>query len=304
MKFEDRADALVLQPPGSGGMARASGRRSRLLLLLLVAALAAAVITLVMRETDQPSALHTTHPPTATHLPPSPPQTSSTPGSVVASALPVTVTEVGHRLLGISTGWELLARGSQSTVRIQLARGQITRTTLPGLASSGAVSFVAAADRVIIRPWDYVAGYVVPDGKPSRELPAAFGQGGPTLPGPDPRHLWVQSGDNQHAVMVLVALDGTPAGLSIPIPAGMDPFVQADGGGYLLISGTGGGGMTPARTGCTESPKVRSSPSAPRVGWLAIATTSTTAPSCLSIAPAGPAECSAPSPATGARPAA
>lgn len=212
MKFEDRADALVLQPPGSGGMARASGRRSRLLLLLLVAALAAAVITLVMRETDQPSALHTTHPPTATHLPPSPPQTSSTPGSVVASALPVTVTEVGHRLLGISTGWELLARGSQSTVRIQLARGQITRTTLPGLASSGAVSFVAAADRVIIRPWDYVAGYVVPDGKPSRELPAAFGQGGPTLPGPDPRHLWVQSGDNQHAVMVLVALDGTPAG--------------------------------------------------------------------------------------------
>ena len=145
-------------------------------------------------------------------------------------------------------GWELFGRSNATVVRIELARGRITRSTIPALRSSGPVSFLASAGVAIVRPIDYVAGYVVPDGQPARESSAMLGQGGPVLPGPDPRHVWLESGDDAHPVMVLAGLDGSRPGPTIPVPAGGSPLdASPDGGGYLLF--TSAGGVYDARPG-------------------------------------------------------
>jgi hypothetical protein len=141
-------------------------------------------------------------------------------------------------LLGVTAGWELFGRGDGVVIRIQPALGRITRTTVPEVQSGGPVSFVAGADQAIIRPIDYVPGYVVPDGQPAREMSARLSQGGPAFPGPDLNHVWVESGDNSHAVMVLAALDGIGHGVSVPVPA--NTFPTADGAGYLIFTGSRG----------------------------------------------------------------
>src|ERR1022692_5095392 len=69
---------------------------------------------------------------------------------------PVTVTSVGHPLLGVRAGWELFGWGSGEVVRIQLAAGRITRTTVPPLQSTGPVTFLTGPHQVIIRPLDFV----------------------------------------------------------------------------------------------------------------------------------------------------
>src|SRR5580704_13557383 len=89
----------------------------------------------------------------------------------------VTVTQAGHRLLGVRAGWELLGYGPGRTVRVQFARGRVTQTVLPALDSNGPVSFVAGPSQMIIRPWDIVPGYVVPDGKPAQPLTGVLRRG-------------------------------------------------------------------------------------------------------------------------------
>src|ERR1700722_10441569 len=71
----------------------------------------------------------------------------------------VTVTQASHRLLGVRAGWGLLGYGPGRTVRVQFARGRVTRTVLPGLDSNGPVSFVAGG-----RPPANRAGGVVARG--------------------------------------------------------------------------------------------------------------------------------------------
>ena len=54
--------------------------------------------------------------------------------------------------------------GPDGVVRIELARGRITRTAVPPVDSSGPISFLAGPGSAIVRPLDAVAGYAVPDG--------------------------------------------------------------------------------------------------------------------------------------------
>ena len=82
-----------------------------------------------------------------------------------------------HRRLGT------VGRGAGFLVRIQPAAGQLTRTTVPDLLSGGPVYLLAGSDRVVIRPLDNVAGYLVVDGKPARQLSPLLNQG-PILAGP------------------------------------------------------------------------------------------------------------------------
>jgi hypothetical protein len=105
------------------------------------------------------------------------------------------------------------------------------------LQSTGANSLVLGRDRAVIRPLDFVAGYVVPDGQPASRLSGILGDGGPALPGPDRDHLWIATESSGQRRMELVGFDGTPTGVSIPTP---DSFATSDGTGYLLLSGTGG----------------------------------------------------------------
>jgi len=165
----------------------------------------------------------------------------SLPGTTPSPATSVTVTPLGHPLFGASTGWELIARGTRVLVRIQPAAGRIIQTTIPDLNSGGPVSLLTGSDRVIIRPLDHVPGYLVPDGKPARVLPAQLNLDGPVFPGPAPGQMWVRPADDHQPVMALATLDGRRLADFVPVPTGSSSFeAVSDGAGYLLYPSIGG----------------------------------------------------------------
>jgi len=216
--------------------------------LLLAAGVVAAVVT---RAGSGRS-------PSASPTPPHPPTAARSSASVEPAAGGLTspaplVTEVGHPLLGVAGGWELFGRAAAEVVRIEFARGRITRTAVPALASTGPVSFVVGRGWAMVRPLDFVPGYIVPDGQPARALTGALSRGGPALPGPGQASVWVPGGSD--TAMVLVGADGRATGASITIPPGTIGNVQPDGVGYLLLSDVGGvydarpGGLRRVTTG-------------------------------------------------------
>ena len=148
----------------------------------------------------------------------------------------MTVSEAGHRLLGVRAGWNLVGYGPISAVRVQLAQGRVTQTVLPVQKSTGPVSFVAGPTQMIIRPWDFVPGYVVPDGAPAQPLTGALGHSGAALPGPRPGEVWVRSSATS---LALAGLDGRRIGGSIRLPAGGWWLASANGRGGVLLSGVG-----------------------------------------------------------------
>ena len=211
--------------------------------------LAAAVIGLIVVLATRPSGRTRQAQPTGglpSRARSSGPRTALTSASVTPTPTPaVRVTEVGHPMLGITANWDLFARGASMVVRIEFARGRITRTVFPGVASSGAVSFLAAPHAAIIRPWDFVPGYLVPDGQPPRLLAGALASGGVLLPGPAPGQFWMQTGQGgATAPMALVGPGGHPIASArsarITIPSTMNSFPAPDGAGYPLLIGPGG----------------------------------------------------------------
>ena len=148
----------------------------------------------------------------------------------------VTVTEAGHRLLGVRGGWELVGYGPNRAVRIQLARGRVTQTLVPSIGSTGPVSFVTGPAQMVIRPLDIVPGYLVPDGKPARPLRGVLGHGGWVIPGPRPGEAWLQDSPQS---LALVRLDGSKTGVSIHLPPGEWWLASPNGRGNVLLSGVG-----------------------------------------------------------------
>jgi hypothetical protein len=205
------------------GSGRSAGRRSlprwvpRALLACLVLA---AVVTVAVRGVSHPAR-------PGTKAPAPPP--------------PMRVTFAGHRLLGVTAGWELFARGPNDLLRIQLARGRITRTYVPPLeTASPDVAFVIGAHEAVIRPSDLVPGYVVPDGGQARPLTGVLSNGGPLVPGPaGSQAAWVTVGSPTSPGLSLVALTGHRTGRSIRFPPG-GPQVPAtaisDGRGDVLVT--------------------------------------------------------------------
>jgi len=220
-------------PAGPG-----SPRRSRRpwYLLAAAAAIVAILVAALNRDTKHHPAA-STHPPTT--------GTSSTepvPSEVSSSSAPpaIDVTNTGAKLLDVPADWELFARGPETLIRIELARGRITRTIVPALDTSGpGFSFVLGRNRAMVQSLDSGLGYVVPDGHPARDLPTAFGQQSPILPGPDPDHFWVQTGSDRQRVMALVGLDGRRTGPTIGVPNALDQ-AESDRAGYVRFFATGG----------------------------------------------------------------
>lgn len=155
------------------------------------------------------------------------------PGPARAPA-PVAVSETGHRLLGVTAGWQVIGYGPNQVIRIQPARGRITRTAVPPLQSNGPVFMAAGPGKVIIRPLDFVPGYLVPDGRPARILSGALRNGGILIQGPQPGTVWWQPG-NGPGSMSLVRLDGSTTGVSLPLPEGVW-VTTSDGQGDVLVS--------------------------------------------------------------------
>jgi hypothetical protein len=142
-------------------------------------------------------------------------------------------------VLGVHGRWELFGRGNRGIVRIQFARGRVTTTQVPALASSGAVSFVVGSWGALVRPYDFVPGYLVPDGRRAGEPGANLDCGGPALPGPRPSTMWVGTCGDSVPRMFLTRLDGTRTGISLRIPRGRSPIAALpDGRGYVLFPGS------------------------------------------------------------------
>jgi hypothetical protein len=157
----------------------------------------------------------------------------------VRRAAPVTVIDVGHRLLGVRARWELFATGPGVLLRIRLAAGVITRTAVPALMSSGPVFFVVGPRQAIIRPLDFVPGYLVPDGRPARRLPAVLGRAGNAFPGPRTGQFWVQTGFGARSVMSLVTYAGRRTGRSVTFARSVAYLAGPDGRGYFLVQDGG-----------------------------------------------------------------
>lgn len=221
------------EPRPSGVGRPTKGHLRRWLAPLSVLVVAVGLIGVLVHDGRRPPAV-----PAAPH--PAPATVPSSGTSSATSEPPVTVTRISHPLLGVLAGWEIFGRGDRAVIRVQLAAGRITRTTVPALQSTGPVSFVIGASQALIRPIDFVPGYVVPDGRPAVRPPPGLAVG-PAFPGPDPGHVWVPSTTTPGTRMILVAFDGSASGQSIPIPAGGNALsATPDGGGYLLFPGTGG----------------------------------------------------------------
>jgi len=239
----DDVEFLDVGPERRVGAAFRLHRGPKLLLLLVAAVAVAVAVIAVIRSGGSPVGSPTT-PPRAVGSRSSAPGPSSTASPRVVSIPGVSVTTLGQPLLGVHARWELFGRGPGVVVRIQFTRGRITRTAHPALSSGGPVTFVTDAEGALVRPIDFVPGYLIPDGEPAREAPKALDAGGPAFPGPDPRHLWVPSSTNDNQ-MVLVGMDGRRTGPSIAAPPQSSPINTSllaipDQTGYLLFPGTGG----------------------------------------------------------------
>lgn len=157
--------------------------------------------------------------------------------------------EAGPRLLGLRASWELFGYGSGWVVRIQFASGRITRTAVPPVLSTGPVSFVVGPHQVIIRPLDFVPGYLVPDGRPARLLAGALGSGGTVIPGPQPGTAWVQAGFQATSVPLVRIDGGTQTGVVLRLPPGGPRLAIPDGRGYVLVGAGDPGDLYDIRPG-------------------------------------------------------
>lgn len=254
----DGADWLDLGPDPDEGKPPRNPRRHY---LWYGAAAGAVVLALVLTRTQHGTtrAAGTTGSPTRAVPSSSAPTTPSveptsaasfvTPPSLqpFPSGSPVRTSNAGHRLLDVPADWELFARAPGLVIRIQLALGRVTSTAVPQVANEVAAVFIAGTDRVFLRTLDDTPGAVVPDGKPATELPKAFVQGGSLLPGPDPQHLWADSGTG----LALFTLDGRAAGATIDIPS-TGNVSGPDGAGFALLSGNYGDGTYVAKPGAVH----------------------------------------------------
>jgi hypothetical protein len=160
-------------------------------------------------------------------------------GAVVPTVqrLPVVVHHVGAGLLGTRTGEDVFARGPGFVVRIELARGTVTRTLVPGLATTGPVSFIPLGAEVLVRPLDRVLGYEVPDRRAARVPHGELTLAGPAWPAPTAAKAWVDVGDR----IVLVDGRGRRLGRALPVPPGASAVAGwADGRGNLLFETASG----------------------------------------------------------------
>lgn len=202
----------------------------------VAAALAAVVaVTLLQRGAPGSPPAAAPSPSAQTAVAPLPELAVPPPASPAPLPSSGTMTEPGY--LDPVARWELFARTDTEVARIQPGLARVTRTAVPLLRSSGPVSFLVTADGALIRPLDYVPGFEVPDGRPTREMAPALALSGPMFPGPDPQHVWVTSGN----ALVLRPVDGGPATARISLPADTPPLlVVGDGAGGLLLPGTSG----------------------------------------------------------------
>jgi hypothetical protein len=149
---------------------------------------------------------------------------------------PVRVLSVGHRLLGVTAGWELFGLDQADVVAIQFARGRIVRTPLPPAEGRGPVSFLVGQSAAIIRAMDDAHGYLVPAGDQARPLSGALASGALLLPGPRPSQEWVVGGSSSMLSLVTAAGHLTGVHITLSASAWAVQSAMSDGRGGVLVS--------------------------------------------------------------------
>lgn len=227
----DTSDATGEPEPAPRSRTR---RLARWLPLVLVGVLAIGVVSVLQETSGDPDGEEVPQRPAPTSTMLSLPPTSG-------QGERITVSTVEAPLLGITGDWELFAVSDEALLRIEPARGRITRTPLPTSDTSGPVSLAVGPDRAVLLPFDTVPGYVIPDGDTPHATTGLLRHGGITFPGPEPGQLWLDNlGQNgEERPPVLVTFDGERVARDIP---GWNGFwaEMADGNGYLIASGPGG----------------------------------------------------------------
>jgi hypothetical protein len=153
---------------------------------------------------------------------------------------PVRVVDVGHRLLGVTAGWELFGLDQTDVVAIQFADGRIIRTALPPPVGSGPVSFLVGPRAAIIRPLDNAPGYLVPYGDQARPLTGPLAAGDLLLPGPRPSQEWVVGGSSSSLSLVTAAGHATSVHITLPTSDWAVQSAMSDGRGGVLVSSVTG----------------------------------------------------------------
>lgn len=170
-----------------------------------------------------------------------PPPTSSAPIVInLGRALFGATLATSRAMTSHDREWELFGRSDTEVIRIEPALGRITETPVPALTSGGPVSFLAMSDAALVVPFDRVVGYAVPDGRPAETLPFVLTRNGPALPGPDDGHLWEMVTTRAGPRLRLFDRHGKASGPGIKVPAGFEPMVTPDGGGYAIMTGFSG----------------------------------------------------------------
>jgi predicted enzyme related to lactoylglutathione lyase len=203
-------------------------------LALAMGVLIAVVLAVVTQRSDNPEAAPDDSPATTT--------TTAEPTTTTTSPTKPVTTDAGR--LAVRGDWEIFAYGAGELVRIDLARGRITRTPIPNaeLTSEGPTSLVVGPDSVLVHSWDGGNVELVVDGRPASPQPdwlQAAG-GGRVLPGPKPGQLWLEEHRLTDVVLKPVTMRGTRvAGRTITMPQNF--WVQSsDQRGNLIASGVGG----------------------------------------------------------------
>lgn len=194
----DRGDrSRHLEPveawPAEGNTGYSAVRSTRWWPLLLVGLVAVVVVAVVLHPRTPLAAPKPTPVPlptasTALTTARTAPSHRPAPLALLTDPPPTTpgTVDLGHPILGVTAGWDLFGRGMDSVVRIELAKGRLTRTAVPSLRSSGSVSFLAGPDRAIIRPLDFVPGFAVRDGHNAATSPERWTTAARCFPDPTP----------------------------------------------------------------------------------------------------------------------
>jgi hypothetical protein len=162
---------------------------------------------------------------------------------------PVRVVDVGHRLLGVTAGWELFGLDQTDVIAIQFAHGKIIRTALPPPVGSGPVSFLVGPRAAIIRPLDNAPGYLVPSGDQARPLTGTLAAGDLLLPGPRPSQEWVVGGSSSSLSLVTAAGHVTSVHITLPTSDWAVQSAMSDGRGGVLVSSVATGDQYDATPG-------------------------------------------------------
>lgn len=141
-----------------------------------------------------------------------------------------------------SSGWQLVGfQQSGHVIRYEPATQELTSTDVPWGQGDGPLSVVFTGNALVVRPWDFVAGYLVVDGSRAVQLSGALATGTLVLPGRDANHVWALAEDR--GSLKEVDANGKPTGTAIPIPDKLQIPAWAltpDGAGYVLGAGLEG----------------------------------------------------------------